>query len=365
MKKIFITGGHVTPALALIDEIRSSYAEWNVVYVGRTVAIEGSQHISPEQELIETKGVKFLPITAGRLTRTLSPHSVSAFFKIPVGFGQAFSYCLSERPDIVVSFGGYIALPVAVAAYVLRIPVITHEQTLSAGLTNRIIARFAKTVCVSFEETKKEFPGSRVVVTGLPLRREFFETDRKKPDGIKDGKDILYVTGGATGAVSLNEIVFQSIRRLTGHFVVVHQTGKISYAKAARLRENLPDNLKDRYTVRDYFHSQDVGWIMKKARLVVGRSGANTVMELALLGKRAVLIPLPWSAGGEQMKNALWLKSLGLAQVLEQHDLSPDRLLASIKEALRIAKNDVTPALARIPRDGARRLAREIADILS
>ncbi len=366
MKKILITGGHVTPALALIEELQLSHPEWDLVYIGRVTAIEGSPHASPEKVLVKKRGVRFLPITAGRLTRVFSIHSFISLLKIPVGFLLGLKYLLLEKPDLVVSFGGYIAFPVALAAYMLWVPIVTHEQTLSPGLTNRIIAKFARIICVSFEQTAHVFPIRKTVVTGLPLRKEFLTVTKDKPQGIKNGENILYVTGGATGAVSLNAIIFQSIRRLLSGFVVVHQTGKISYPQAIRLREELPDNLKDKYVVQDYFDSAHAGWLMHHAKLVIGRSGANTVMELAVLKKRAILVPLPWSSGGEQMKNALWLKSLGLAEILPQDSATVDTLAAMIDKLSAAQKMKIdSSSLAQIPRDGAKRLSEQIAAILS
>ncbi len=363
-KTVLITGGHVTPALAVIDVIQQTHPQWHIVYVGRKIAIEGSSHVSPEQALVEKLRVSFYALTAGRLTRTLTLQSLFSWMKMPVGFVQAFFYCLKVRPDVVVSFGGYIALPIAVSASLLGIPVITHEQTLAPGLANRIISRFARRICVTFPESKEQFPSHKTVVTGLPVRKEFFASSRKRPNGVANTKDIIYITGGSTGAASLNDIVFGCLKQLLADHTLIHQTGKMSYAQALRMGETLPEPLKSRYVVSEYYLGDDVAWIMRNAVLVVGRSGANTVMELALLGKRAILIPLPWSAGGEQLKNANWLKDIGDAIILPQETLTSELLGQTVMDMLRKKPKENLQSV-EIPKDGAARVAKEIAAILS
>jgi UDP-N-acetylglucosamine--N-acetylmuramyl-(pentapeptide) pyrophosphoryl-undecaprenol N-acetylglucosamine transferase len=361
--KVCITGGHITPALALMDEIARVHPQWKIVCIGRTQSTERGDR-SQEQELVKQKGATFLPIIAGRMTRQFDIPSLASWVKIPMGYIQAFVYCLSERPDIMVSFGGYIALPVVVAARLLGIPVVTHEQTRVPGLANRIIGRLAKKVCVTFADTVRYFPRGKTVVTGLPIRPELLRPVKKAPFDLDSvSVPLVYITGGTTGAVSINERIFPIIGQLVKECVVVHQTGSISEKHAREYKQQLHASDRDRYIVAANIDATAVAWILQHASLVVGRSGANTVMELAVLGTHALCIPLPWSAGGEQLANAKWLASLGLAEVIEQNKATSDELLARICSLLQAPKKK-SPAQG-IPVDGAARLQQEIDAILS
>ena len=368
MDKILITGGHVTPALAVIDTLR---AEGNseIIFAGRMHATEGSTALSAEYELVRAKGIRFLPITTGRLQRTLTWRTIPSLLKIPVGFWQAYGYCVREKPSLIVSFGGYIALPVAIAGWALGIPVITHEQTRLAGLTNRIIAGIAKRICVTFDRTATQFPEAKTVVTGLPMRKELFSPPNTCPFEIKDtGRPVLYITGGSVGARSLNRLLYPVIAALVRTYTVIHQTGTGSLEEASRSRQLLPARIRSRYITDAFLDVKKLSWVLAHAGLVVGRAGANTTVECAALGKVAILVPLPWSAGGEQTVNAKWLEHNGGAKVLEQRGLSPEKLLGEIEriwkhhESLERRAKLFAPS---VPRDGAARLAREIVSLLA
>lgn len=364
---IVITGGHVTPAIALIDALRQRQ-DIQLVFVGRKHAIEGSSTVSFEYRLVMEKGIRFISIAAGRLQRQFTVTTIPSLFKIPVGFVQSLLFCIRERPTLIVSFGGYVGLPVAVAAWLCHIPVITHEQTLVAGLANRIIARIARRVCVAFPESVNDFPKGKAVYTGLPLRRELFTAFDKAPY-VVDLRHfpLLYVTGGGTGAQSLNHLVFPALSNVLETFTVIHQVGDVSLSEAKLVHDALPAVYKDRYIAVPYIPVSHLSWIMKNAALVVGRAGANTVIELAAFGKVAVLVPLPWSGGGEQQMNADWLAKHTGVLVVSQENLTPSQLTASIRETWKniseLQKRAITFA-SHIPHDGTAKLVGEIEHII-
>lgn len=361
---ICITGGHITPALAVMDEIRDRYPGWRMIGIGRRYSIEQSPEVSVEQRLMTGKGAEFLPITAGRWVRSGGIMRLISFLKIPVGLAQASVYLARYKPDIVVSFGGYIALPVSLAAYILGIPVITHEQTRTAGLANRIIGVIAKRICITFDDTIGLFPKGKTTVTGLPVRKELFMPPEIPPFDLAAGP-VVYITGGSTGAVSMNDILFPWIPQLTDRYVVIHQTGRQSLAEAQKLREGLPADKKNRYYVADFIDAGALAWIYKHAKAIIGRSGANTVMEAAIFGKPMLCVPLPWSAGREQLHNAQWLKRRGLGTVFEQDVLTYESLESGL---VRVTKTESghAEAVAKlpIPQDGASRMLSEINAIL-
>ncbi len=352
MKKIVICGGHLSPAIAVMERLQSE-RNIEMVFVGRTYP--------NEKDAVVFRGVRFLPLTAGRLTRVFTLHSILSFLKIPVGFIQAWIYILREQPKLVVSFGGYIALPVALAAWTLNIPVITHEQTRAAGLTNRIIARLAARVCVAFTDTAGQFPKEKVVVTGLPLRRTLFTPPKTPPYNVNQKTyPILYITGGSLGARSLNTLVFPLIPSLTRTWTVIHQVGSHSVSEAAHLKE-------PRYIAEAYLSAEKLSWVLHHAALVIGRSGANTVVELAALGVVSVLIPLPWAAAGEQRLNAQWLETHGGATVLMQNELTPQKLLSAIQSVWhshRAYQKRAATFAKTIVRDADARVAEEILNLL-
>jgi UDP-N-acetylglucosamine--N-acetylmuramyl-(pentapeptide) pyrophosphoryl-undecaprenol N-acetylglucosamine transferase len=366
---ILITGGHLTPAVAVMDEIATKHPTWRTVFVGRPYALEGTTIPSEEERVIRKRGVAFFPLITGRFMRQVSIEALVSLFKVPLGVFGALGILARVRPMLVVSFGGYVALPVVVAAFMRGIPIITHEQTQDAGLANRIIARLARKVCVSFEETLSVFPEGKAVVTGLPLRRSLFGAPKKAAFPLPhDPGNIFYITGGATGAASFNAIVYRALKDLLAQGTVVHQVGRYSYDEAVKVKRGLPPALRARYIVRPYVDGDAYVWLLHRAHVVIGRAGANTVSELAALAKVAILVPLPWSAGGEQQKNAQWLAANGGAIVVSQKELDAKKLLRFITETLgsweRLSSR--AKSFARlVPRDGAVRMAAEIEHLLA
>ncbi len=358
LKKLFISGGHLTPALSAIDEIRMRKVPWEIVFIGRKTSMEGFKDEAHEEREVHAKNIRFLPLIAGRLQRTLTINTINSLFKIPIGFIQAIYYCLRERPDAVLSFGGYVALPIVVSAAFFHIPVISHEQTSVPGLANKIIALYATKICVTFEETRTLFPKNKVVFTGLPVRNDMF-ISQSQPSWVKDTlkSPIIYITGGSTGSTSLNALIFPLISCLTEKYFVIHQTGRLSFDQAILLKQK-------NYILKDYFEIEEVSWIFQHAALIVGRSGANTVMEIAMTGNIGLFIPLPWSGGGEQMKNAQWLEKQGTAEILPQAQANPGRLMQNIQKILSASTiyGDRAKKLSlRIQRDGAKLLIDEVA----
>ncbi|OGG14865.1 hypothetical protein A2875_01290 [Candidatus Gottesmanbacteria bacterium RIFCSPHIGHO2_01_FULL_46_14] len=357
-KKILMTGGHITPAIAVADALKKTNTQIDIVFAGRDTSIEGSNSQSEEARLVNQRGFRFVSIQAGRITRAFTLLTAVGIFRIPFGFIAAFGICLSERPDVIVSFGGYVALPVVIAGWMLAIPSITHEQTLSPGLANRIIGLFAKKICVSFPQTVKDFPSDKTVLTGLPLRESIFHPPKNSPFPLGN-KPLIIVTGGSTGAVTLNRLVFPIVENLTTYYSIIHQTGRLDL-------QNAPD--VPNYFATAYLDEPAYAWAIGHADLVVGRSGANTVGEVAVLGKVALFVPLPWSGGNEQYENARYLETVGTSQVLNQKNLTPGKLLGAIEGIFRDKQTYDKKAVEisrEFPRDGAVRVADQVMAILS
>jgi len=365
MKKILITGGHVTPALAVIAELKHS--AWEIVYVGRMHALEGDESESVEYQLISAAGVKFIPITTGRLQRRITLNGLVSLFKIPVGFLTALAILSREKPDLLLSFGGYVALPMAIAAGIFNIPIITHEQTRAPGLTNRIIARLARFVCLGWPDLNHTIPAAKIVITGNPVRPAVFNV-QKKLDAVCD-KPVLYITGGSLGSHSINELFMGILPELTRDFTVIHQCGRSEFndlQKLARIRELLPIAQKKRYLPLEFINDEHIGWVYKTADILVSRAGANTLTEIIALQKPTLFIPLPWSGANEQEKNAQFLVERGAALSVQQTVVTEQKLLLLIQQLFRertIFEKQLKDLASYIIRDSAQRIVAVIESV--
>ncbi len=335
LMKLLITGGHTTPALACLDEmVNDNLAD--VIFVGRKYNTDREKTLTFEYSEVTARNVLFIHLLAGRMTRMFSLKNLVSMALIPIGFLHAFLIVTRYKPDRVLSFGGYIALPVCAIAYLLRIPVYTHEQTIQPGMTNRFIAAFAKKVFVSFSETTPYFPEGKVVITGNPVRKVVHKVINK-PFIIDKNHKVIYITGGSLGSHSINGHVKNIIPSLLKKYTVIHQTGNVKeyhdYEDLIRLRSSLPSSLQERYVLRLHITGSEIGFVYSTADLVISRSGANTFSELIALQKPALLIPLPWSANGEQSRQAQILKEHNVAEVFNQYDRS-SQLLALVQKMM-------------------------------
>lgn len=321
--KVLVTGAHFTPAVATIEQLKK-FKDAEVVYVGRKTTLEGDDSPSVESKELTLLGIKFIPIITGRLQRSFSIYTIPSLLKIPIGVLQALYIILSQKPDVILSFGGYVAVPIVIIGWLFSIPIIIHEQTLIPGLANKISSFFADKIAVSFE--KSGYKGEKTILTGNPIRREIVDS-RSIPPG---GKTVL-VIGGNQGAHVINLAVENCLKKLLKIAKVYHQTGDSKYQDYERLEElgksGQLEELGKRYMVKKWI-GEEYGAILQKADLVVSRAGINTLTELAILGKPAFLIPIPNS---EQQVNAQYFAHLGLVKILPQSKLSGQTLLKGIQ----------------------------------
>lgn len=325
--KLVITGGHFSPALSVIESLPKGT---DVLLIGRKYTFEGGSNLSIEYQMAKKLSIPFRSITAGRLQRAFTRHSIMSFLKFPVGFFQSFAILKEYKPDVIMSFGGYISLPSVLAGALLNIPIVAHEQTLNLGLSNKIASFFAKKICMSWQDSKNDFPSSKTILTGLPIKK--FSKVTESPLTTKISKEkipLLYVTGGSSGSHTINVLIETIIKSLLKNFRVIHQTGDSDFGDFSRLektRESLDKTLQERYVLTKFVDSFEVGSILDLCDLVVSRSGMNAIAEFISFGKPALLIPL----NKEQMQNALFLKRAGLAEVESQDKLTPQKLFYRI-----------------------------------
>jgi len=338
-KKIVITGGHLTPALAVIEELEKK-KNFQIYFFGRQYASVAEKTKSMEAELLEEKNLTFIPIVAGKVQRHWDRYTFLSYFKIPIGFFHALSYLIKIKPQIILSFGGYVSVPVVLAGWLLRVPIINHEQTASYGLASKFNSLFANKIAISWEVSKKHFPAKKVVLTGNPIRKNVLQFDKEiwQVFDFDEELPLVFITGGNQGSHLLNRATGKIINQLIKNYNVFHQSGhleaKSDFEWLEEIREELPSQLKNRYHCKKYLDDKEMGTFLNKADLVVSRAGANIVTELAVLGKPALLIPIPWAHGDEQNKNARILVEAGIAEIFSQNQLSPMKLSRTIEKMI-------------------------------
>ena len=327
------TGGHVLPAVAVIEELRKRNIDTEVLWIG--------SHGGVERSIAEGQQIPFIAIQTGKLRRYASLKTVSDAFRIPVGIAQAWRHVRAFKPDVIYSTGGAVSVPTALSGS-RTAPVLTHEQTAQIGLSNRTLARVASTFAVGFEATASlaRHIHTHVVLTGNPVRSSL---THGTPDagyaafGFSRDLPVIFVTGGARGASPLNQRIESLLPGLLEVAQVVHQAGPASanadLKRLSELKESFPPELMDRYVVKDFITSE-LADLYAITDLVIGRAGAGTISELAYLGLPSILIPLPGTWGDEQRKNARVLEAAGGAVYLEQSDATPERLDATIQSLI-------------------------------
>lgn len=363
--RIVIIGGHFSPALSVIEALPS---QSQVLVIGRKFGLEGDKALSLEYQTIKKMGISFKSITTGRLQRKFTKHTIFSLIKLPIGFFQALKILKEFKPNVVLSFGGYVSIPVVLASFFLRIPIVVHEQTLEAGLSNKFASLFAKKICISWDSSKKFFPKSKIVLTGNPIRKFTISNIKFPISNFKfqiDEKDknlpIIYITGGSSGSHAINLLIEEIIEKLLEKNVVFHQTGDAQefqdFSRLEDLRRSFAEKLERRYFLTKFVEPSEVGPIIEKADILISRSGMNTVSELIQFQKPALLIPLPYSQNKEQVKNAFFLKYLGLAEVADQNKLTANDLFDLLEIMLRnLDKYKNNSAKGLIKKDAAKKI---------
>ena len=320
MKRIILTGGgtagHVTPNLALLPELQRR--GYTVQYIGSNTGIE--------KDLITQAGVPYHEISSGKLRRYFSLQNFTDPFRVLAGFAQAKSILKKEKPDAIFSKGGFVAVPVVLAAKALHIPTIIHESDMTPGLANKLCIPSARKVCCNFPETLNYLPAEKAVLTGSPIRRELMSGDALAGlnfTGLSSGKPVMLIIGGSMGSVKVNTAVRSILPRLLETFQIIHLCGK--------------GNLDESISLPGYVQYEYIGAELKDlfalADIVVSRAGANAICELLALHKPTLLIPLSAAASrGDQILNANSFAKQGFSSVLEEEALTDETLYEHILE---------------------------------
>lgn len=319
--KIIMTGGgsagHVTPNLALVPKLKE--LGYEVQYIGTRDGIENG--------IIKKENIKYHSISSGKLRRYFDLKNFTDPFKVIKGIFQAISIMKKERPNIVFSKGGFVSVPVVMAAHFCHIPVIAHESDITPGLANKIAAPYCDKVCVTFPESIKNIKGNKAILTGTPIRQELFKGNKAKGldiCGFKGEKAVLLVIGGSLGSKVINDKVRGILKEIVKTYDVIHICGKNNI-------DNSLTNLRG-YKQFDYV-SDELPHLMQAADIVISRAGANVIFELLALKKPNILIPLSKkSSRGDQILNAASFEKAGYSVVIQEEDLKEDTLRNKIDE---------------------------------
>ena len=309
------TAGHVTPNIALIRRLLEE--GWEVHYIGSVSGME--------RELIAAlPEVIYHPISSGKLRRYHSWQNFLDPFRVLKGVGQSKKLIRSLKPDVVFSKGGFVSVPVVIAAG--KTPVVAHESDFTPGLSNRIASRFTDRVCVTFEDTLRYVPGHKGVYTGTPIRPELYEGSRERGlgfTGLSGSKPVLLAMGGSLGAQRLNELLRETLPLLLPRFDVIHLCGKGKLAEDCR---------REGYVQYEYIR-EELPDLLALSDVVLSRAGANAVFELLALNKPALLLPLPRSSSrGDQILNAQYFEKKGYAKALDQDAATPELISEHLRD---------------------------------
>ena len=321
MKKIVMTGGgtagHVTPNIALMPALRSEGYE--ISYIG--------SYDGMERKLIEDLGIPYYGISSGKLRRYFDPKNFSDPFRVVKGYFEAKKLLKKLKPNVVFSKGGFVSVPVVLAAKACKVPALIHESDMTPGLANKLCIPSAAKVCCNFPETVKCLPENKAVLTGTPIRQELLSGDAReglKFCGFNAAKPVILVIGGSLGSVAVNHAVRSILPELLKDFQVIHLCGKDKldaslngtegYVQFEYIKDELPD-------------------LFAAADLIISRAGANSICEILALRKPNILIPLSAAASrGDQILNANSFAKQGFSTVLEEEVLTADTLSQAIEE---------------------------------
>ena len=329
-KKIIITGTHTTPAIELIHQLKNDREiDWDIYYVGRKYNSSVENKSSIESKIIPQYKVKFYGILCGKFDRRWFPNTISGLPQIFSGFKEAYCLLKKIKAHRVISFGGYVSVPVIIAAWLQKIPSITHEQTHTLSLSTKINSLFCKYVALSFPSNHNS---KKYVITGNLLRQEIYNSNspyfKKQKFNLKK-YPLIYLTAGNQGSHHLNTTLQNILPFLSEKYTIVHQTGAQDYLLSKKISQKFSN-----YLPLSYVESSDIGWLFHYAKLIISRSGANTTQEIAALKQSSILIPLPVSQQNEQEKNASWLqkKLPKNTIIIKDSELTDKSLINSIKK---------------------------------
>lgn len=316
------TGGHIFPAISIANALKEIQPDVEILFVGA----EGKM----EMEKVPNAGYKIVGLPVAGFQRKLSLKSFTFFIKLFRSMMRAKKVLNDFNPDVVVGVGGYASGPMLKVAQRKGIPTLIQEQNSYAGMTNRLLAKKAKSICVAYEGMEKYFPAEKIIMTGNPVRQDLVNLESKREEALKyfdipEGQKVILVLGGSLGAKTINRSLMGYMREIADlkDTTLVWQTGKIYYSSVKQELEEY--DAKD-VRLYDFISRMDLAFSI--ADLIISRAGAGTISELCLVGKPAILIPSPNVSEDHQTKNAQALVKRNAALMVD--DISAPKELVII-----------------------------------
>jgi len=353
-KRIIVTGGgsggHVSTASSIIKILQNKYSNFqeNLLYVGGDLGMQDEKPgDSIEKRIFSKENFNQKYIRAGKFQRKFSLKSISRLLRVVLGFFDSINIIKEFKPDIVISTGGFVSVPVCIVAKLFKAEIYLHEQTAVVGLSNKIVGKFAKKIFISFPSSEKYFSKDKVIHTGNLLRQEIFNKSGSGPIveslkemiEIQEEYPIIYISGGSLGSHCINTTVKDALQPLLQDYQIVLQTGDNKtfndYDCLNKEKRKLREDLQKRLLLVKYVQNNEIGYLLNNIDLFVGRSGANTVYEMGILRIPSILIPIPWVTHNEQTMNAQILQNVGLAEIMNEGELTPEQLVIKIGSFLK------------------------------
>jgi len=316
------TGGHIYPALALIEALKAHDPQAEVLYVGT--------HRGLESRIVPERGIAFKTIKIQGFKRSLSPQNFKTIWLFLKSVGTARKYIKAFKPDVVVGTGGYVSGAVVFAASQMHIPTVIHEQNSVVGVTNKFLSHFVDKIGISFESARDQFPAKKVVMTGNPRAQQVVnikKTAALKALGLEDDQPTVLIFGGSRGAARINQATVEAIPELNRRdYQTLFVTGQVHYDKImdGLGKTALAPNVK----IKPYIKNMPA--ILPEIDTILGRAGATSIAEITALGIPSILVPSPYVTNDHQTKNAQSLVDEGAADLIKEADLTGQSLVKAV-----------------------------------
>lgn len=320
------TGGHIYPALAVIEEVKKAEPDSEIMYVGT--------HKGLESKIVPKQGIPFETIKIQGFKRSMSIENFKTIGLFISSVFKARKMIKKFKPDVVLGTGGYVSGAVLFAASQMGIPTLIHEQNSVVGVTNKFLSRFVTKIGISFDDAKKDFPEKKVIKTGNPRATQVTQIKSIaswKEFGLSDNKQTVLIFGGSRGAEKINQTVVESIQALGAQdYQTLIVTGNVHFQKI--MEQINPDDLKENVVIKPYIDNMPE--ILGKLSAIVGRAGATSLAEITALGIPSILIPSPYVTNDHQTKNAMSLVNNGAAEIISEKELNSTVLMDKLNNLM-------------------------------
>lgn len=326
------TGGHIFPLVSVAKKLKEKLGmEAELLYIGSKGKME--------KEAMEENGIPVKYAMSGKVRRYFSLENIVDFLKIPIGLAQSLWILLVYMPDVVFSKGGYVSVPVVLAAWLYHIPVLIHESDAVPGVANKFLGMLAKRIAVSYPSAEKYFSAKKVALTGNPTREEILQGNpalARQKFNLTESLPTILIIGGSQGAQLINKAIIRIIPQLLHSAQIIHQTGENNFEEVKHLAAEMGvKESKGGYHATPFLKIDELKDVLAVADLVISRAGSNSISDIAAVKKPTLLIPLSSAANDHQRMNAYALAEIGAAAVLEENNLGENILMEKIEKLLK------------------------------